>query len=206
LENILIVAEMNEFKANPNRKAVGVVVEAEMDRTRGATATILVHNGTLNQGDSFVIGTVHGHIRAMFDYRGKPLQSAPPSTPVRILGLSGVPNAGERFEVVKDDKTARQIAIGREAKRSQQATPVPELTLESLFEQYQLGETQSLNVIVKADVQGSLEPIISSIEDLRDGQHQRVGYHARRCLAGDRHRVQCYRRHGCTPAGRVRGH
>jgi len=166
LENILIVAEMNEFQANPNRPAVGVVVEAEMDRTRGATATILVHNGTLRQGDSFVVGTVHGHIRAMFDYRGKPLESAPPSTPVRILGLSGIPNAGERFEAVEDDKTARQIAIGRETKRSQPTAPVPELTLESLFEQYQMGETQSLNIIVKSDVQGSLEPIINSIQDL----------------------------------------
>jgi translation initiation factor IF-2 len=170
LDNVLLVADIQEFKANPNRPAVGVVVEGEMDRTRGATATILVHNGTLHMGDSFVVGEVHGHLRAMFDQRGTPIESAPPSTPVRILGLSGVPKAGDRFEVVKDDKTARQIAIGRAAKREQIAGQTPELTLESLFAQYQSGEAKGLNVILKADVQGSIEPIVSSIQELSTDQ------------------------------------
>jgi translation initiation factor IF-2 len=166
LDNILLVSEVNEFKANPNRPAVGVVVEGEMNRTRGPTATILIHNGTLNTGDSFVVGEVHGHVRAMFDHHGKRIESAPPSTPVRIMGLDGVPNAGDRFEVVKDDKTARQIALGRAAKREEAVIQTPEITLESLFAQYQAGATQELNVILKADVQGSIEPIVQSIEDL----------------------------------------
>jgi translation initiation factor IF-2 len=166
LENILLVSEVHEFKANPNRSAVGVVVEGEMDRTRGPTATILIHNGTLNMGDSFVVGEVHGHVRAMFDHLGRRIASAAPSTPVRILGLSGVPNAGDRFEVVRDDKVARQIALGRAAKRQQTVIQAPEVTLESLFAQYQAGRTQELNVILKADVQGSIEPIVKSIEEL----------------------------------------
>ena len=166
LDNVLLVADMQEFNANPNCPAVGVVVEGEMDRMRGATATILVHNGTLHMGDSFVVGEVHGHLRAMFNQRGEPVESAPPSTPVRILGMSSVPKAGDRFEVVKDDKTARQIAIGRATRRDRISGQVPELTLESLFAHYEAGETKALNIILKADVQGSIEPIVSSIQDL----------------------------------------
>ncbi|MFL7808705.1 MAG: translation initiation factor IF-2, partial [Anaerolineae bacterium] len=132
LDNLVLVAEVNEFKANPDRSAIGVVVEAEMDRTRGATATILVQNGTLHVGDSFVVGEEYGHVRAMFDFRGQAVESAPPSMPVRILGLSGVPKAGDRFEVVKDDRTARQIGIGRQEKREQAVAPIPEVTLENL--------------------------------------------------------------------------
>ncbi len=166
LDNLVLVAEVNEFKANPDRSAIGVVVEAEMDRTRGATATILVQNGTLHVGDSFVVGEEYGHIRAMFDFRGQAVESAPPSMPVRILGLSGVPKAGDRFEVVKDDRTARQIGIARQEKREQAVVPIPEVTLENLFEQYEAGAVRELNVILKADVQGSIEPIVHSIEDL----------------------------------------
>jgi translation initiation factor IF-2 len=166
LDNILLVADVQEFKANPNRAAIGVVVEGEMDRSRGPTATVLIHNGMLHTGDSFVVGEVYGHVRAMFDYLGSSVESAPPSMPVRILGLSGVPKAGDRFEVVKDDKTARQIALGRAAKREQSAAHVPEVTLENLFAKYQAGEAKDLNVILKADVQGSIEPIVNSIQDL----------------------------------------
>jgi len=166
LDNLVLVAEVNEFKANPDRSAIGVVVEAEMDRTRGATATILVQNGTLHVGDSFVVGEEYGHIRAMFDFRGQAVESAPPSMPVRILGLSGVPKAGDRFEVVKDDRTARQTGIARQEKREQAVVPIPEVTLENLFEQYEAGAVRELNVILKADVQGSIEPIVHSIEDL----------------------------------------
>ncbi|HUT18506.1 MAG TPA: translation initiation factor IF-2 [Anaerolineae bacterium] len=170
LENLVLVSEVNEFRANPNRPAVGVVVEAEMDRMRGSTATILVQNGTLHVGDSFVVGEEYGHVRAMFDYRGQVVESASPSVPVRILGLNGVPKAGDRFEVVKDDRTGRQIAIGRQQKREQAVAPTPEVTLESLFEQYEAGESRELNVILKADVQGSIEPIVRSIEDLSTDQ------------------------------------
>jgi len=179
LENVLLVSEVSEFKANPNRSAVGVVVEAEMDRTRGPTATILVQNGTLHVGDSFVVGEQYGHVRAMFDYRGQAVESAPPSMPVRILGLDGVPKAGDRFEVVKDDKIGRTIALEREQQREQQAlTPRQEITLESLFEQYEAGETRDLNVILKADVQGSIEPIVRSIEELSTDQIQVEVLHA----------------------------
>jgi translation initiation factor IF-2 len=170
LDNLVLVAEVNEFRANPHRSAIGVVVEAEMDRTRGPTATILVQNGTLHVGDSFVVGEEYGHVRAMFDFRGQPVESAPPSMPVRILGLSGVPKAGDRFEVVKDDRTARQIGIGRQEKREQAVAPMPEVTLENLFEQYEAGAVRELNVILKADVQGSIEPIVQSIEDLSTGE------------------------------------
>jgi translation initiation factor IF-2 len=170
LDNLVLVAEVNEFKANPHRSAIGVVAEAEMDRTRGPTATILVQNGTLHVGDSFVVGEAYGHVRAMFDFRGQPVVSAPPSMPVRILGLSGVPKAGDRFEVVKDDRTARQVGIARQEKREQAVAPIPEVTLENLFEQYEAGEVRELNVILKADVQGSIEPIVQSIEDLSTGE------------------------------------
>jgi translation initiation factor IF-2 len=166
LESIVLVAEVSEFKANPNRAAVGVIIEGRMDRTRGPTATVLIQNGTLHLGDSFVAGEVYGHVRAMFNHLGQRVESAPPSTPVQILGLSDVPNAGDRFKVVEDDKTARQIAIGRAEKKVQTAAEPSELTLESLFAQYQAGQAKELNVIVKADVQGSIEPIVSSIEEL----------------------------------------
>ena len=166
LESVLLVAEVQEFTANPNRSAVGVVIEAQMDRTRGPTATILVQNGTLQVGDSFVVGQVYGHVRAMFNHLGQRIESASPSVPAQILGLSGVPRAGDRFEGVADDRTARQIAMGRAAKKEQAPSPAPEYTLESLFEQYQAGEAKELNIILKSDVQGSIEPIIDSIEDL----------------------------------------
>lgn len=167
LESILLVATVSEFKANPNRPAVGVVIEGQMDRTRGPMATILIQNGTLHMGDSFVVGEVYGHGRAMFNYLGQRVASAPPSMPVRILGLDEVPNAGDRFQVVRDDRTARQIAADRIVEREQAlGRQVPELTLESIFDQFEAGETKELNVIVKADVQGSIEPIVHSIEEL----------------------------------------
>jgi translation initiation factor IF-2 len=166
LESIVLVAEVEEFKANPNRPAQGVVLEGRMEQRRGATATILVQNGVLRHGDSFVAGTVYGHIRAMFDYLDQRIQEAKPSTPVRILGLSGVPAAGDRFEVVQDDKVARRIAEEREEAAESVHVEEPEVTLESLFAQFQEGEAKELNVILKADVQGSIEPIVSSIVDM----------------------------------------
>jgi translation initiation factor IF-2 len=167
LESILLVSTVSEFKANPNRPAVGVVIEGQMDRTRGPMATILIQNGTLRMGDSFVVGEVYGHVRAMFNYLGQRVTNAPPSMPVRILGLDGVPNAGDRFQVVRDDRTARQITADRIVEREQALDrQVPELTLESIFDQFEAGGAKELNVIVKADVQGSIEPIVHSIEEL----------------------------------------
>jgi translation initiation factor IF-2 len=166
LESILLVAELQELKANPNRPAVGVVLEGRMDRTRGPMATVLIQNGSLRPGDSFVAGEVYGHVRAMLDFRGNRITSAGPSTPIQILGLSDVPAAGDRFEQVEDDKVARQIALARGVRTGPSAVEGPELSLETLFAQFQEGQVKELNVIVKADVQGSIEPIVSSIQDL----------------------------------------
>jgi translation initiation factor IF-2 len=166
LESITLVAELQEFKANPNRPAQGVVLEGRMEQRRGAMATVLIQNGVLHHGDSFVAGQVYGSVRAMFDYREQRIQVATPSTPVRILGLGGVPAAGDRFEVVSDDKTARRIATERAERPGPARAEAPEITLESLFAQFQEGEAKELNVILKADVQGSIEPIVSSITDL----------------------------------------
>jgi translation initiation factor IF-2 len=167
LESIVLVSEVQEFKANPSRSAMGVVIEGRMDRTRGPTATVLIQNGTLRQGDSFVAGEMYGHVRAMFDYRGRRVSSVSPATPVQILGICGVPNAGDRFEVVADDRVARQIADERTERQGPAAYgEEPELSLETLFAQFQEGQAKELNVIIKADVQGSIEPIVNSIEDL----------------------------------------
>jgi len=166
LESIVLVSEVQEFKANPHRPAMGVVIEGRMDRTRGPTATVLIQNGTLKPGDSFVAGGVCGHVRAMFDYLGRRVSSATPATPVQILGISGVPNAGDRFEVVADDRVARQIVAERAERPTLAYREEPELSLETLFAQFQEGQAKELNVIIKADVQGSIEPIVNSIEDL----------------------------------------
>ncbi len=170
LENILLVSEVSGFKANPNRPSVGVVIEGTMHKSRGPIATLLVQNGTLRQGDSLVVGEIYGRVRAMFDYQGKSIKSAPPSTPVQVLGLSGVPAAGERFQTMEDERSARQVAMARAAQREQQAAaPAPELSLEQLFKRYQAGQTKELNIIIKADVDGSLEPIVNSLEELSAG-------------------------------------
>jgi len=166
LDSIVLVSEIQEFKANPNRPAVGVVLESQMDRTRGPKATILIQNGTLNMGDSFVVAHVYGHVRAMFNHRGQRIRSATPSTPVQILGLSDIPDAGDRFEVVANDKVGRHMAARLAAEQQEGPEEAQELTLESLFAQYQAGQAKELNIILKVDVQGSMEPIVNSIEDL----------------------------------------
>ena len=166
LESIVLVAEVQEFKANPDRPAQGVVLEGRMEQRRGPTATVLIQNGTLHLGDSFVAGEISGNVRAMFDYRDQRIDVATPSTPVRILGIAGVPDAGDRFEVVSDDRKARRIAEERAERPARAYAEEPEVTLETLFAQFQEGQAKELNVIVKADVQGSLEPIVSSITDL----------------------------------------
>ena len=167
LEMILLVAEMEDFRANPNRKAVGTVVEAQLDKGKGAVATIIVQNGTLKVGDSVVIGTTHGRVRAMVNSKGKNLKQAGPSTAVEITGLSDVPLAGDQLIAVGDDKKAREIATNRINKiKEQQLKSSQKISLDALFSQVQEGQIKELNVIVKADVQGSVEAVRQSLGKL----------------------------------------
>jgi translation initiation factor IF-2 len=168
LENILLVAEVEELKANPNRAAVGTVIEGQVDRSRGALATLLVQTGTLCQGDVLLIGEIYGRVRAMHDDRGHRIKEAKPSHPVVVMGLPSVPAAGDTFQVIKDERTARAIATKRSAERTDRTTQPMRLSLEELFERFQAGEIKEMNVILKADVQGSLEPIVDSLERLGD--------------------------------------
>ena len=167
LEMILLQAEVLELKANPNRMAKGSVVEARLDKTRGPVATLLVDNGTLRSGQSVVVGNCYGRIRLMTDYRGKKISKAGPATAVEILGLDDVPVAGDEFNAVKDDKVAREIAESRRQKlREEILARNASSTLEQLFSQIQEGEVKDLNLIIKADVAGSVEAIVSSLEKL----------------------------------------
>ena len=165
LEMVLLTAEMLELKANPNRKAKGTVIEAKLDKGRGAVASLLVQSGTLRVGDSILVGTTYGRIRAMFDDEGKKIKSAGPSIPVEILGLSEVPAAGDRFNEVKDEKTARSMAEARKDKIKQENFH-NRVSLEDLYNQIKEGTVKELDVIVKADVQGSVEAIRQSLEKL----------------------------------------
>ena len=169
LEMILLQAEVLELKANPNRMAKGSVVEARLDKTRGPVATLLVDNGTLRSGQSVVVGNCYGRIRLMTDYRGKKISKAGPATAVEILGLDDVPVAGDEFNAVKDDKVAREIAESRRQKlREEVLARNASSTLEQLFSQIQEGEVKDLNLIIKADVAGSVEAIVSSLEKLNN--------------------------------------
>jgi len=169
LENILLVTEVADLRSNPDRPAVGTVIEAQLDRQRGPTATLLVQAGTLRVGDALVVGTISGRVRAMLNERGEPVEEAPPSMPVLVMGLSDVPAAGDIFSVVQSERQARAIAEDRlERARLREASPVQRqsMTLQELFSQFQAGEVAELPVILKADVQGSLEPIATSLERL----------------------------------------
>ena len=167
LEMILLQAEVLELKANPNRLGKGSVVEARLDKNKGPVATLLVDNGTLKSGQSIVVGNCYGRVRLMTDSQGKQIAKAGPATAVEILGLDDVPEAGDEFNVVKDDKTAREIAEKRKMKlREEVLSRNASSTLEQLFSQIQEGEVKDLNLIVKADVQGSVEAIIASLEKL----------------------------------------
>jgi len=170
LEAILLVADNMSIKANPEGKVIGTVIEAERDRARGVLATLLVQNGTLNVGDIVVVGNAHGRLRAMFDYHGQQLEHAGPSSPVSVMGLNDVPQAGDLFQIVDSEREARSITQERqnrqkEAIRGQSSA----ITLEQLFDRYQSGELKELRLIVKADVQGSLEPIVSSLNEMNKG-------------------------------------
>jgi translation initiation factor IF-2 len=172
LEAILLVAGETEIKANPEGTTAGTVLEAEMERNRGVMATLLVQNGTLQRGDTVVAGTAYGRLKAMFDENGEEVKEAGPSTPVRVMGLNEAPEPGTLFEVAKDDKTARALVAERLAARYTRPEDRRALTLEDLYARFQAGEAKDLNLIVKADVQGSLEPIVSSLEKLavREGE------------------------------------
>jgi len=167
LEMILLVSEVEEYKANPNRKAVGTVIEAQLDKGRGSVATLLVQNGTLKIGDPIVVGTTFGRVRAMVNDKGRRVKEAGPSTPVEITGLNDVPQAGDRFVVFEDEKTARQVGEAREqtalvAQRGEKSV----VSLETLFDQLKQGEMKDLNIILKADVQGSAEAVAASLQKI----------------------------------------
>ena len=170
LEGVLLVADSNEIKANPNGKVIGTVIEAELDKSKGVLATLLVQNGTLESGDVVVAGIAHGKLRAINDYKGKPVKKAGPSTPVAVMGLSDVPSAGDLFEVVESEKEARVIVGERLEAIKTQAQSRKKLSLEDMFSRVQAGEAKELNLIVKADVQGSLDPIITELNKLGAGE------------------------------------
>lgn len=174
LENVLVVAEMQELRANPNRAAKGAVIEARLDKGRGPVATLLVQNGTLNQGDVIIAGTAVGRVRAMTDYRGRRLKSAGPSVPVEITGMAEVPGAGDDFYAVADERMARTLAEQRKAeqKAAAAAPQAKKVSLDDLFSQMQQGELKTLNVIVKADVQGSVEAVKQNLEKLTNEEVQ----------------------------------
>ncbi|MBV6393105.1 MAG: Translation initiation factor IF-2 [Anaerolineales bacterium] len=169
LEGVLLVADSAEIKANPGGKVIGTVIEAELDKSKGVLATLLVQNGTLESGDIVVAGIAHGKLRAISDYKGKPIKKAGPSTPVAVMGLSDVPSAGDLFEVVESEKEARSIVGERQEALKSQAQSRKKVSLEDLFSKVQAGEAKELNLIVKADVQGSLDPIITELNKLGAG-------------------------------------
>ncbi|OCN05671.1 translation initiation factor IF-2 [Erysipelotrichaceae bacterium MTC7] len=167
LENILVVAEMQDLKANPHKMANGTVIEAKLDKGRGAVATLLVQNGTLHASDAIVVGTAFGHVRKMVDDLGREIKTAGPSTPVEIIGLNSVPIAGDVFKAFDQEKKARQIAEARlQARVEEERNASSAMSLEDLAKQIEEGEIQSINVIVKADVQGSAEAVKSSLEKI----------------------------------------
>ena len=167
LDMVVLTAEMRELKANPNRAAHGAVIEARLDKGRGPVATLLVQNGTLHQGDVIIAGTAVGRARAMTDARGKKLAEAGPSVPVEIIGMGEVPGAGDEFHAVADERMARELVEQRKhEQKAAAANPVGKVSLEDLFSQIQAGEMKNLNIIVKADVQGSAEAVKASLEKL----------------------------------------
>ncbi len=170
LEGILLVADNADIRANPTGTVIGTVIEAEVDKTKGTIATLLVQNGTLEAGDIVVAGKAFGRMKAITDYKGKPVQKAAPSTPVAVMGLNEVPAAGDVFQVVGSEREARAIVSQRvEAEKSQAQAP-KKISLEDLFASVQAGEARELQLIVKADVQGSLEPIMVELEKLGQGE------------------------------------
>jgi len=178
LEAVLLVADNTDIRANPKGKVSGTIIEAERDKSKGVIATLLVQNGTLRDSQVVIAGSTHGKIKAMFDFRGNPTHKAGPSVPVSVLGLSDVPTAGDRFEVVESDKEARQIIGEKEDALAGANGTIKKATLEELFANFQAGEAKSLNLIIKVDVQGSLEPIRHELEKLSQGEIEVAILHA----------------------------
>ncbi len=174
LEGILLVADSTEIKANPGGKVIGTVIEAELDKSKGVMATLLVQNGTLEAGDIVVAGTSYGKLRAITDYKGKTIKKAGPSTPVAVMGLTGMPSAGDIFQVVKSEKEARNIVAERADAAKTLSQTKKKVSLEDLFANVQAGEAKGLNLIIKADVQGSLDPIVNELNKLGEGE---IGLH-----------------------------
>jgi len=165
LASILLVADSLEIRANPQGKVIGTVIEAEVDKSKGVLASLLVQNGTLKNGAVVVAGISQGRIKAMYDYRGKPVQKAGPSFPVEVLGMNAVPAAGEIFEVVESERVAREIVLKRQEAMKNQSS-IAKMSLEDLYARFKAGELKELRLILKADVQGSLEPIVKELTDL----------------------------------------
>lgn len=175
LEAILLVAEDNEIVANPAAPPAGIVIEAQVERSRGVVATLLVLNGTLKQGDTVIAGNAHGRIKAMFDETGKPVKEAGPSTPVSVLGLNEVPQPGDQFERVKNDKIARGIVAGRMEEAEVEAeSGRGAFTLEDLFSQVQQGSAKELTLILKVDVQGTLQPIVDTLDQMSENNSEGI--------------------------------
>jgi len=167
LENILLVAEMMELKANPDRRAKGIVIEARLDKGRGPVASLLVQNGTLNTGDIIVAGTSVGRVRVMQNENGKEVKQAGPSVPVEITGLAETPNAGDVFDAVSDERLARQLVEQRKQKAKEEIFNAKQkVTLDNLFQNLSEGDLKELNIIVKADVQGSVEAVRENLVKL----------------------------------------
>jgi len=182
MEAILLVADNQDIRANPKGEVMGTVVEGELDRFRGVMATLLLQNGTIKMGDTILAGKAHGRIKAMFDFRGKRIEKAGPATPIVVMGLNDVPHAGDLFRLVESEKEARTIVSEMESGEKPGGS-TPKISLEDLFEKMQAGEMQELRLIVKADVQGSLEPIVNSLTELGEKEpevdivilHQGIG-------------------------------
>jgi len=172
LENILLVAEVQELKANPDKEARGYIIEAELDKNRGPVATVLIRGGTLRPGDNFVAGTAWGRVRAMMDHRGRRIKAAGPSTPVQVLGFQSVPQAGDVFRVTPDEKTARQIAEQRQARLQAERQGTKAMSLEDFMSEVARGEVKDLNLVIKADVQGSVEAVRGQLEKMRNEEVQ----------------------------------
>ena len=171
LETVIVTAELQDLKANPNRAAKGTIIEARLDKARGPIATLLVQNGTLNQGDTIIAGTAVGHVRVMTDDKGRSIKHAGPSVPVEITGLADVPEPGDSFEAVSDERMARQLVEQRRQKaKDELAKRQSKVTLENLFDQMKKGEMKELNIVVKADVQGSAEAVKANLEKLSNSE------------------------------------
>jgi translation initiation factor IF-2 len=167
LEAIVLVSDNMDIRANPNGQVIGTVIEAELDKAKGPMATLLVQNGTLGVGDVVVVGQAFGRLKALFDFRGRRIRKAGPSTPVSVMGLNAVPQAGDIFQVVPSEREARLIVAEKsQAEEKVSSGKKAQITLEQLYDQYKAGEVRELRLIIKADVQGSLEPIVSSLKDL----------------------------------------